>query len=73
MLYYDVVFDPEMIPFKPVTRSSIQPYSCEMAVFRIFSAVALALALLAVPDLHESAIRAGASGNWSTTARPALI
>ena len=40
MLYYDVVFDPEMIPFKPVTWSSIQPYSCDIDVFRIFSAVA---------------------------------
>jgi len=26
-LYYDVVFDPEMINFKPVTWSSIQPDS----------------------------------------------
>ena len=39
MLYYDVVFDPEMIPFKPVTWSSIQPYSCGMDVLHIIAAV----------------------------------
>jgi len=62
-----------MNPFQIVTWSSTQPDSCGMAVIQTFSAVALALALLAVPGLRESAIRAGASGNWSTTARPALI